>query len=54
MCKGLGKPIIRDVALKEGVLYIKSNKFISIGPAIDSSIGIVSQDLVAYSIWSST
>jgi hypothetical protein len=40
--KGLGEPIIRDIALKEGVLYIKSNKFILIGPAIDSSVRIVS------------
>ena len=54
MCKGPGEPIVRDVALEEGVLYIESNKFISIGRAIDSSVGIVSQDLVAYSIWSST
>jgi len=42
MCKGLGKPIIRDVALKEGVLYIKLNKFILIGCVIDSSIRIMS------------
>ena len=38
MCKGLGKPIIRDVALEEGVLYIKFNKFILIDPAKDSSV----------------
>jgi hypothetical protein len=52
--KGLGKPIIRDVALEEGVLHIESNKFISIGPAEDSGVGIVSQDLIAHSIGSST
>ena len=54
MCEGPGKPIVRDVAFEEGVLHIESDKFISIGRAIDSSVRIVSQDLVAYGIWSST
>jgi hypothetical protein len=42
VCEGLGEPIIRDIALKEGVLYIKLNKFILIGCVIDSSVGIMS------------
>jgi hypothetical protein len=50
MCEGPGEPIIRDVALEESVLHIESNKFISIGRAIDSGVGIVSQDLVTHGI----
>ena len=42
MYKGLGKPIIRDITLKEDILYIKSNKLILIGYTIDSSIRIIS------------
>ncbi len=50
MCESLGKSIIRDIILKEGILHIESNKFISIGSAKDSSKGIMSQDLIIYSI----
>jgi hypothetical protein len=42
VCKGPGEPIVRDVALKEGVLHIESNKLILIGRAIDSGVRIVS------------
>jgi hypothetical protein len=41
MCKSLSEPIIRDITLEEGVLYIKFNKFISIGLIIDSSVKIM-------------
>jgi hypothetical protein len=42
VCEGPGEPIVKDVALEEGVLHIKFNKFILIGRAIDSSVRIVS------------
>ena len=50
MCKGLSKPIIRDVTLEEGVLHIKSNTAIYVGLVEDFGEGIVSYDLIAHSV----
>ncbi len=54
MCKGLGKSIIRDVTLKEGILHIKSNTAIYISPIKDSSKGIMLHNLITYSVWGNT
>jgi hypothetical protein len=48
--KGPGEPIIGDITLEEGILYIESDCIIDIRTVEDSGKGIVSHDLVVYRI----
>ena len=50
MYKGLGQPIISNVALKIGVLYIKSDYVIIIYLVKNPYKGIMSYNLITYSI----
>jgi hypothetical protein len=50
MCEGPSKPIIRDITLEEGVLYIKPDYVINIHTIKDSGKGVISYDLIAYHI----
>ena len=50
MYKGSSKPVVGDIALKEGVLHVESNIVVQIGPVKDSSKGILSYYLIAYGV----
>jgi len=50
VCEGPGKPIIGDITLEEGVLYIESDYIINIRTIEDSGEGIVSHNLIVYYI----
>ena len=52
--EGPGKPIIGDITLEEGVLYIESDYVINVRTIEDSGEGIVSHDLIAYRIQCNT
>ena len=53
MCKGSGKPIIGDIALKKGVLHVESDIVVQVGPVEDSGKGILSHYLIAHGVWGS-
>ena len=50
MYKGLGQPIISNIALEIGVLHIKSHYVIVVYLVKDPYKGIMSYNLIVYSV----